>query len=147
MNFIDKLLQPGEEIVFRTRLHPMVFIKPVVLAVFIAFLGIILPEVYLPYVGALFVVLLVPYTALMAFSLKIGEVAVTNRRVIIRTGPLQNQMHEVLLHKLREVSVSGRSVNMEMAGMMTRSVAFTREPGPLAEAIERARKRMQQNPR
>lgn len=147
MNFIDKLLQPGEEIVFRTRLHPMVFIKPVVLAVFIAFLGILLPEIYLPYVGALFFVLLIPYVTLVAISLKLGEVVVTNRRVLIRNGPLQNQMHEVLLHKLREVSVSGRSVNMEMAGMMTRSVSFAREPEPLAEAIERARKRMQSGPR
>jgi len=147
MNFIDKQLQPGEDVVFRTRLHPSVFVKPAVLAVFTVFLGIVLPERFLPYVGALFVVVLVPYTVLTFLSLRVGEVVVTSRRVIVRNGPLQNQIGEVLLHKVRAVAVSGRTVGIELAGSMTRTVGFTREPAALAEAIDRARKRLQSDGR
>ena len=147
MNYINRMLQPGEEIVFRTRLHPMVFIKPAVLAVFVVFLGLILPEAFLPYVGALFFAVLIPYTGVVIASLMMGDSAVTNRRVLLRTGPLRGQMNEVLLHKVRGVSASGHSVMMDMAGAMVRTVPFVREPGPLADAIERARKRLQSGSR
>ena len=143
MNYVNRMLQPGEGIVFRTRLHPMVFIKPVVVAVIVGFLAFMLPQEYVPYVGILVIGVLVPYTALIALSLVLGDIAVTNRRVLLRTGALRGQMSEVLLHKVRTVSADSRSVTLELAGGMIRTVSFIRDPDGLAQAIERARKRLQ----
>lgn len=142
MNYVNRLLQPGEEIVFRTRLHPMVFIKPLIVAVIVVVLAFTLPQEYLPYVGILIIGVLIPYTALIALSLTLGDIAVTNRRVLLRMGALRGQMSEVLLHKIRAVSADNRSATLEIAGGMIRTVSFIRDPEGLAQAIERSRKRL-----
>lgn len=142
MNYVNRLLQPGEEIVFRTRLHPMVFIKPLIVAVIVGVLAFTLPHEYLPYVGILIIGVLIPYTALIALSLTLGDIAVTNRRVLLRMGALRGQMSEVLLHKIRAVSADNRSATLEIAGGMIRTVSFIRDPEGLAQAIERSRKRL-----
>ena len=88
MNYVNRMLQPGEEIVFRTRLHPMVFIKPLIVAVIVGFLAFTLPQEYLPYVGMLIIGVLIPYTGLITLSLALGDIAVTNRRVLLRMGEI-----------------------------------------------------------
>ncbi|MDX5362930.1 MAG: hypothetical protein LPJ91_02080 [Pseudazoarcus pumilus] len=143
MNYLNRMLQPGEEIVFRTRLHPLVFIKPLIVAVFVGFLAFSLPPEYVPYVGILIIGVVIPYTALVALSLALGDVAVTNRRVLLRMGALRGQMTEVLLHKIRAVAADNRAVTLELAGGMVRTVSFIRDPDGLAQAIERSRKRLQ----
>lgn len=142
MNYVNRMLQPGEEIVFRTRLHPMVFIKPLIVAVIVGFLAFTLPQEYLSYVGILVIGVLIPYAALITLSLLLGDIAVTNRRVMLRMGTLRGQLSEVLLHKIRAVSADNRSVTLEIAGGMIRTVSFIRDPDGLAQAIERSRKRL-----
>lgn len=149
MNYVNRLLQPGEEIVYRTRLHPMVFIKPAMALVFALFLAYVLSEEYMPLVGAALAVVCVPYTILVGMSLSLGDIAVTNRRVLLRTGPLRSQMNEVLLHKVQAVEADGGAmggagtVRMDIAGGVIRSVAFVRNAEELAQAIDRGRKRLQ----
>lgn len=143
MNYVNRMLQPGEEIVFRTRLHPMVLIKPLIVTVLVGFLAFTLPPEYVPYVGILIIGVVIPYTALVALSLTLGDVAVTNRRVLLRMGALRGQMSEVLLHKIRAVAADNRAVTLEIAGGMIRTVSFIRDPDGFAQAVERTRKRLQ----
>lgn len=148
MNYVNRMLQPGEEIAYRTRLHPMVFIKPLIIAVALLVLVSIVPQDYVPFVAAMLVVVCIPYAILVGSSCLLGDIAVTNRRVLLRTGPLRGQMNEVLLHKIRSVDVSAGfggagKVRMDMAGGVLRSVSFVRNAAELADAIERARKRLQ----
>jgi hypothetical protein len=148
MNYVNRMLQPGEEIAYRTRLHPMAFVKPLVVTIALLVLANVVPEDYVPFVAAMLLVVCIPYAILVATSCILGDVAVTNRRVLLRTGPLRGQMNEVLLHKIRTVEASiglagaGR-VRMDLAGGVLRSVSFVRNPAELADAIERARKRLQ----
>lgn len=149
MNYVNRLLQPGEEISYRTRMHPMVFIKPVLAAALAVFLANVLPDYYLPYVAALLLVICVPYAIMVTLSFLLGDIAVTNRRVLLRTGAMRGQMNEVLLHKVQAVAAAGGlaagagTVRIEIAGGVIRTVAFVRDAEGLAQAIDRGRKRMQ----
>jgi hypothetical protein len=148
MNYVNRLLQPGEEIAYRTRLHPLVFLKPLFITVILLVLVSVVPEDFVPFVAAMLVVVCIPYTILVASSCMLGDIAVTNVRVLLRTGPLRGQMNEVLLHKVRAVDASdgfggAGKVRMDLAGGVMRSVSFVRNAAELAEAIEKARKRLQ----
>lgn len=147
MNYVNRLLQPGEEIVFRTRLHPMVFIKPVIVAICAVVLANVLPDEFVPIISAALVVVCVPYAILVASASMLGDIAVTNRRVLLRTGPLRGQMNEVLLHKIVSVDTArgmmgSGTVRIDIAGGVLRNVSFVRDADGLARAIEQARKRL-----
>lgn len=146
--FVNRMLHPGEEISYRTRLHPMILIKPV-----IAFLAAIvgasfLPQEVMPMAAALIIVSCGPYAVVVLCSLFVGDVAVTNQRVVLRQGLLAGQVSDVLLHKIegiettRDPVASSGSVRLQIAGGMIRTIGFVRDPDTLVAAIEQARKRL-----
>lgn len=144
MNYVDRMLLPGEKVAYRTRLHPMIYVKPVILFVVLTALGRVLPPEYQPYAAVLMVVILLPYTFLVSSAHAVGDIAVTGQRVLLRVGPLASQFSHLLLHKIVSVdvvaSIAGSgTLRINMAGDVQRSVSFVRDPGALAKAIEDAR--------
>jgi len=111
MSYVDKSLVPGETVVYRTRLHWIVFLWPVLISA----LAIAMAIVYLLYgsaheglrymaevLGAIAVVLWIArYFVYIA-----SEFAITSKRVIIKVGVMQRRTLELQLTKVEAVSVT-----------------------------------------
>jgi uncharacterized membrane protein YdbT with pleckstrin-like domain len=102
MSYVDKSLIPGENVVYRTRLHWIVFTWPVLFtAVAIAFLiyGYIhVGEVIFAIAAILWLARYFVYIA--------SEFAVTNKRVIIKVGVMQRRTLELQLSKVEAIAVT-----------------------------------------
>jgi len=78
MSYVERRLAPGEHIIYRTKLHPVIFLLPVLLAV-ISLAGFLTGRENLGEISAGFAALLAVYTIL---TWPLSDFAVTNRRVI-----------------------------------------------------------------
>ncbi len=100
MGYIENNLLPEENVVYRAKLHPVIFLAPVILA----FLGL-----------AAFAVSSIAAVPILLFALFLGldryvrlitsEFAVTNRRVLIKTGIIRRHTLELLLGRVETVGV------------------------------------------
>jgi hypothetical protein len=119
MGYIEKALIPGEHVVYRTRLHWIVMIGHVVLSLFLlALAGFLLVYAYrhrpMPItqlhlfewggVAALVIALMVILMGSVRRSAT--EMAVTNRRVVVKTGLASRRTVEMLLNKVETIEVS-----------------------------------------
>jgi uncharacterized membrane protein YdbT with pleckstrin-like domain len=126
MSYVDKSLIPGESVVFRTRLHWIIFAWPVVFAL------ITIAALYLRYTRtaeALGVVTLILFLA-RYFVYTASEFAVTNKRVIVKVGVLQRRTLEILLTKVEAIAVT-QSIAGQIFGcgtIMVTGTGGTREP-------------------
>jgi len=122
MGYVDKNLISDEAVAYRARLHWILFVKPALIAlVVIAVVGGIF------YAGDLFDklsdqtsaliwggVLVIAASPLLTTFLgwRSAEFAVTNKRVILKTGFVQSKTAEMFLNKIESVgvdqSISGR---------------------------------------
>jgi uncharacterized membrane protein YdbT with pleckstrin-like domain len=102
MSYVDENLLPGERVVYRARLHPIIYTWAIVLAI----------------VGAAAAVLLV---ASIMFGVNLiksssSEFAVTNRRVVIKVGIVRRHTVELLLQQIEGIGVDqtvvGRMLNL-----------------------------------
>jgi uncharacterized membrane protein YdbT with pleckstrin-like domain len=106
MSYIDRNLLEGEQIVFRTRLHWLLFMGPVLLTVFV-----FLPLAWLitrTSVGALaWVPVGVGVLALLGALIhrQSSDFAVTNKRVMMKVGVLRTRSIELLLGKIEAIAV------------------------------------------
>lgn len=131
MGYIESNLLPGEEVVYKARLHPIVYFS----AIFWLLVGLVL-IVFAPWVsiGTLLGVFLWLVAALEAFSawLRIAnsEFAVTNRRVLIKTGWISRRSLELILAKIEGIGVEqggfGRIFNF--GTIVVRGTGGTKEP-------------------
>ena len=110
MGYIESHLLPGEEVVYKARLHRIIFWKSCAL--------IILGAIFLflqPIVGG--VVIAIGVFALLSplVDYATSEFGVTNKRVIIKVGFLRRKTLELLLRHVETISVDqsvmGRLLN------------------------------------
>ncbi|HXT53304.1 MAG TPA: PH domain-containing protein [Candidatus Eisenbacteria bacterium] len=110
MGYIQANLLPDEQIVYKARLHWVIFWKCCALV----FLGAIFLLIQ-PIVGVVVILIgvLGALWPIMAYST--SEFAVTNKRVIIKTGFLRRKTLELLLRHVETISVdqsvTGRILN------------------------------------
>ena len=110
MGYIESNLLPDEKIVYKARLHWIIFWKPCALV----FLGAIFLFIQ-PIVGG--VVILIGLLAFLApvIDYATSEFGVTNKRVIIKVGFLRRKTLELLLRHVEAISVDqtvmGRFLN------------------------------------
>jgi len=118
MGYIEQNLVPGETVIYKTRLHWIVLVLPVVVGALLGVLGLALVAGgYMAsgkdrsYGGMIFLGSLLLIGA--AISIGTGvirrnstEVALSNRRVLIKTGFVSRKTVEVTLAKVESVSVS-----------------------------------------
>jgi uncharacterized membrane protein YdbT with pleckstrin-like domain len=102
MSYVDNSLIPDEQVVFRTRLHLIIFFVPIVLLAISVCLFIytvpVAAETVLAVAVLWFLVKYVDYAS--------SEFAVTNKRVIIKVGVLRRRTVEMLNTKVEAVSVN-----------------------------------------
>lgn len=110
-SYVRSNLIAGEQVVYETGLHPIIYLSPAALI----FGGIVLGTVVNPSIGAVllgFGVLSLAGAWLRQWA---GEFAVTNRRVIIKLGFISRRTIELNLSKVESVEVNqdifGRLLN------------------------------------
>ena len=120
MGYVDKHLLDGERVVYRARLHRIIFLPPLALAL-LGLIVAVLIWVYLKNSQAagiaglafLIVALLVACPRFIRYTS--SEFAVTNKRVIVKVGLVYRQTLELVLTKLETIGVEqtilGRLLN------------------------------------
>ncbi len=108
MSYVDQNLMSGESVIYRTRLHWIIFLAPMVVLGFFIIIGLNLAVTdagvesrALDALGLLGVLSLL-VTIAMFFS---AEFAVTNKRVILKEGFLRRRSIEILLTKVEAIGV------------------------------------------
>ena len=111
MGYIDNHLAPGEQVVFRTRLHPVIFAGTATFAAFVlgAVALIVSRNELSPRTVALLWlagVVIGPGSLLPLYvRWRTSEFAVTDRRVLVKVGLLSVHTLEVLLPKVEAIGV------------------------------------------
>src|SRR5437762_1838081 len=112
MGYIDKHLAPGEQVVFRTRLHPVIFAGTATFAAFVlgAVALIVSRNELSPRTVALLWlagVVIGPGSLLPLYvRWRTSEFAVTDRRVLVKVGLLSVHTLEVLLPEVEAIGVA-----------------------------------------
>ncbi|MEO8449770.1 MAG: PH domain-containing protein [Gemmatimonadota bacterium] len=116
MSYVERHLLPGETLSYRTRLHWKVYLGPVLLD-----LLVLIPLTMAALVSSSKLMALVPLAgAVLALvpawlHRRTSEFAVTNRRVIIKSGLVSARSIEILLPKIEAITVT-QSVTGRMFG-------------------------------
>src|SRR5579862_2468866 len=118
MSYIEKDLIPGEQIVYKTRLHSIVLVRPILEAIVLCALGGFCiwsakneqqayPSLYTPLMVVAAIFFLVALARVICGFAKRNsvEMAVTNRRVPIKWGMAGRRTLEILLAKVESISV------------------------------------------
>jgi uncharacterized membrane protein YdbT with pleckstrin-like domain len=100
VGYIESNLLADEKIIYKARLHGIIFVKPVALIV----LGVIFLFIQ-PIIGSLVVVIGVVAIIPSLIDYLSSEFGVTNKRVIIKIGFLRRRTVELLLRQVEAISV------------------------------------------
>jgi uncharacterized membrane protein YdbT with pleckstrin-like domain len=100
MSYVEENLMKDEQVVHQTSLHWLVYSWPIVLGIFGLFMLLASPPV------GFVVLLLAGIIGLGVYiTVRNAEFAVTNKRVIMKTGWLNRRSLELLLTKIESISV------------------------------------------
>jgi uncharacterized membrane protein YdbT with pleckstrin-like domain len=110
-NYVQSNLIPGEQVVYETKVHPIVFLTP---SAFVTG-GIVFGLLGMPPAGAVFLAIGVVLFAAAWIRQWSSEFAVTNKRVIIKVGFISRRTIEINMSKVESVEVNqdifGRVLN------------------------------------
>lgn len=101
MGYIDTTLMPGETVTYRTRLHWIIFSRPLIFAV-LGFSDILKDWGCLRQIAIVLAVLMGIH-AIISFI--VSEFGVTDKRVIVKTGFIRRQSLEILLSQVEAIGV------------------------------------------
>jgi uncharacterized membrane protein YdbT with pleckstrin-like domain len=106
MSYVESTLVPGERIVYRAHLHWMTFLAAGVLFLLLTSGAIVLGAMQDSKLAAFVLVLIgISPIAWGYLRYRCSEFAVTDKRVLIKTGILQRHTLETLLNKVENISV------------------------------------------
>lgn len=117
MSYVEEHLIPGEAIQYQTKLHWIVMLRHLASAVFFALLGVLVlvarwaapkssPPAKPMYLAFLFCLAIAAVLAAVgSFKRKATEMAVTNKRVIVKMGIAERRTLEILLSRIESVAV------------------------------------------
>jgi uncharacterized membrane protein YdbT with pleckstrin-like domain len=133
VSYIDENLLPDEHVVYRAKLHWIIFARAVVVLVVGVVLLIVLPGV--PLAGA--VVLLIGIVMLVPpfVAYRTTELGVTNKRVIVKMGLIRRRTLELLLRQVEAISVD-QSLSGRLLGFGSITLTGT---GGVREVFHRVR--------
>jgi uncharacterized membrane protein YdbT with pleckstrin-like domain len=119
MSYVESNLVPGEAVIYQTRLHWIVMLGHILLGCLLGLLGVILLYYALSQTGiesgklhimeGVGVALLICGVAAILLGMvrrNATEMALTNRRVVIKTGLASRKTIEMLLNKVESIEVS-----------------------------------------
>jgi len=116
MSYIDKNLASGEVVLYRTRLHWIVMVWPVLIGLFCGFAAILMMVVAITAAhdggsgASMGLGLACAFLGALAVAFGImrrsaTEMAVTNRRVIMKSGLVSRRTVELMLQKVESIGV------------------------------------------
>ena len=108
MSYIEKNLVQGETLVFRTGLHWSVLVGPVILALAVAAGGVAClfeKDMNFLYAGAALFIVAAAIVAVAVVKRNAVEIAVTNKRVMIKTGMMSRRSLEIMLPKVESIGI------------------------------------------
>jgi uncharacterized membrane protein YdbT with pleckstrin-like domain len=120
MGYVERHLLPGERVLFKTRLHWILFLRPALLVLIGVAIGVAcyrtIPEPpWLWWIGPAIVLVGIGFGAIHWVELITSEFAVTSTRVIFKVGLVARYTTELLLTKVESISVNqtlvGRLLN------------------------------------
>jgi uncharacterized membrane protein YdbT with pleckstrin-like domain len=133
MSYVDKSLIANESVLFRTRLHWIIFTWPIlflILTCVLFYFGLFSTHSGFLYAGE--VLLVITFVVFLGKYIvyRSSEFAVTNKRVIIKVGVVQQRTLELLLTKVEAIAVT-QSLLGQMFGcgtIMVTGTGGTKEP-------------------
>src|SRR5207244_10666632 len=134
MGCIERRLAPGEQVVFRTRLHPVIFAGTAAFAAFVlAVVGLIVSrnELTARTVALLWLAgVIIAIGSLLPLYVRwqTSEFAVTDRRVLVKVGLLSVHTLELLLPKVEAIGVD-QTIGGRLLGHGTLRIAGPGAPG------------------
>ena len=115
MSYVDKNLIPGESALYRTGLHWIVLVWPMFWALSFGVLGLAFLVISVSVrvnppgsaaIAGLVLLGLGATAAIIGFLRRAAtEMAVTNKRVVVKTGVLSRRTYEILLSKIESIHV------------------------------------------
>jgi len=142
VSYIDTNLLAGEQVVYRARLHPIIFAPGTA----VVLLGILIALLYAQSIGLVVGVIGVVMGAIALVRYNTSEFAVTNRRVIIKVGALGRRSLELELNRVEGIDVDqsafGRLFDYGTIGV--RGIGGTEESFPAIAAPLEFRKHVQE---
>jgi len=133
VSYIDETLLPDEHVVYRTALHWIIFLRPVL--VILVGLALLIAFRTVPLVGApvLLLGVLLLFAPLVAYWST--EFGVTNKRMIVKVGFIRRRTLELLLRQVEALSVD-QSLSGRMLDYGTITLSGT---GGVREVFHRVR--------
>jgi len=148
MSYIDNNLMEGEKVVYRTKLHWIIFGKSLIFLIFfflsmiLFFYGYYQNLKKIMYIGGGLAIILGLFALAYGFNALIeyssSEFGLTNKRVMIKTGFIKRESLEIVLAKVEAMHVSqgimGRMLNygrVDIRGTGGTSNSFDRIKDPL----------------
>lgn len=129
MNYIHKNLLSGEEIKYVARLHFFLFVQPIILLLIGAFLASSPKEISaMTHYAGLLILFFGIVSLLSRILIKVGSsYAVTNKRVILKTGVISRKAVDLVLAKCEGLhikqSILGRIFNFGTITVTTGGVS------------------------
>ncbi|MGA7492066.1 MAG: PH domain-containing protein [Syntrophobacteraceae bacterium] len=113
MSYIDRNLMDGEHIVYRAKLHWVIFIWPIVwFIVALAFYGVGVNikeanvRIFIVAIAGMFILSAIITFIRPLIQYVTSEFGITNRRVIVKIGLFRRTSLEVLLNKIEGIQVN-----------------------------------------
>ncbi len=140
MSYIEKNLMDGENIIYRAKLHWIVFLWPAIWFVIVMYLffetgddGLLMIPAILPAIPSY-------------INYLTSEFGVTNKRVIVKVGFIRRNSLEILLHKVEGIQVEqgvlARILNY--GSIIVSGTGGTQDPFPKIAAPLEFRKKAQE---
>jgi uncharacterized membrane protein YdbT with pleckstrin-like domain len=130
-SYVQSNLIPGEQVVYQTKVHPIVFLSPAAFVIG----GIVFGILGMPPAGLAFLVIGVVLFAAAWIRQWSSEFAVTNKRVIIKVGLISRRTIEINMSKVESVEINqdifGRLLNY--GTIIVIGTGGTREPFALID--------------
>lgn len=157
MSYVDENLTPGEQVLYKTGLHGIVLVPFVIVGLFFGLFGLLMVIAAIAdtsgggagAAGGFGFVLLVfgGLIVLLGYlKRKATEMAVTNKRVLIKTGLLSRKTLELLLTKVESIGVEEGALGRMFGygSVVVRGIGGTPEPFKGVRSPLEFRKQVQQ---
>jgi len=109
MSYVRKNLVTGESLIYETGVHWSVLLWPLVIAIVVsagAIVCLLQKNSDFLYVGAALLVVAAAVLAVAIVKRNATEIAVTNRRVIIKSGWVHRRSLEIMLAKVESIGIT-----------------------------------------
>jgi uncharacterized membrane protein YdbT with pleckstrin-like domain len=147
MSYIQENLMTGESVVYCAHLHWAVYLRPIILG--ILSILVCFADLEIQFKGAamaVFLLLVLPMLLSVWIRTKTSEFAVTNKRIMIKTGLFRRSSLEILLTKVEGIivhqSISGRI--FDFGTILVSGTGGAKTPYPNIAAPMRFRREVQE---